>query len=167
MWRQAARQALACPCSMRRAGWGSLPQLPLACAHTCRLAPACQPPRCCRALFYLAQHHDKLGNTAEALQLVDRCIEVGGSRISGLHCRLGGACIISSHVPVRCHALPAAGGRLGTRLERSYGSLTCCCFATPLAHLQHTPTLIEAYVAKAKFLKHAGERPLPSSICWQ
>lgn len=29
-----------------------------------------------RALFYLAQHHDKLGNTAEALRLVDRCIEV-------------------------------------------------------------------------------------------
>ncbi|KAL4424899.1 hypothetical protein ABPG77_002122 [Micractinium sp. CCAP 211/92] len=48
------------------------------------------------ALFYLAQHHDKLGNTAEALRLVDRCIE-------------------------------------------------------------HTPTLIEAYVAKARFLKHAGD----------
>lgn len=31
----------------------------------------------CRALFYLAQHHDKLGNTDEALRLVDRCIEVG------------------------------------------------------------------------------------------
>lgn len=27
-----------------------------------------------------------------------------------------------------------------------------------LPHLQHTPTLIEAYVAKAKFLKHAGQR---------
>ncbi|KAL4451836.1 hypothetical protein ABPG75_007498 [Micractinium tetrahymenae] len=47
-------------------------------------------------LFYLAQHHDKLGNTGEALRLVDRCIE-------------------------------------------------------------HTPTLIEAYVAKARFLKHAGD----------
>lgn len=33
--------------------------------------------------------------------------------------------------------------------------------------MQHTPTLIEAYVAKAKFLKHAGEsqRPLNWSCC--
>ncbi len=92
----------------------SLPQLPLAWAHHCHLAPPCPAPlRCCRALFYLAQHHDKLGNTAEALQLVDRCIEVRGSRILGLHCRLGGACIISSHVPVRWHAPQAACYRLG------------------------------------------------------
>ena len=48
------------------------------------------------------------------------------------------------------------------------------CSRSPLLHcvspctpLQHTPTLIEAYVAKAKFLKHAGESqwPLELSCC--
>ncbi|KAL4856126.1 N-terminal acetyltransferase A complex auxiliary subunit [Chlorella vulgaris] len=71
---------------------GSLP--PLQADDSSEQQPA--PQALVWVLFYLAQHHDRLGNTAEALQRVDECI-------------------------------------------------------------QHTPTLIEAYVAKAKILKHAGD----------
>lgn len=37
----------------------------------------CPVSTLCRVLFYIAQHHDRLGNTAEALQRVDECIQVG------------------------------------------------------------------------------------------
>jgi hypothetical protein len=43
---------------------------------------------CHRVLLYLAQHHDRLGGTGEALRLVDECLAVcgAGGRGGGLFC---------------------------------------------------------------------------------
>lgn len=114
----------------------------------------------CRVHLYLAQHHDRLGNTGQALAYVERCLEV----------RLGAqACI-------EVHRWEAGGGQAwstGQRLpEGQLAGCTPACAARPPARppaseaapppraapMQHTPTLLEAYTAKAKILKHAGGR---------
>lgn len=114
-------------------------------------APVLAPPGCVprRVLFFLAQHHDRLGSTAEALRFVDQCIEVRArclrcARLAGLRARCE-RCLQPSGASLTATAAASLDGRL-------------------LVLLQHTPTLIEAYVAKAKILKHAGALALGGSL---
>lgn len=136
-----------------------------------------------RALFYLAQHHDKLGNTGEALRLVDCCIEVrlgsgvgwtGGGVRAGARCGGGGGAgrgpsgargtdgvrdSSAALQPRGRHANQAACldvERQGFIFVLWPGTSPHAALARWPTALQHTPTLIEAYVAKARFLKHAG-----------
>ena len=142
---------------------------PHAPTHAPSLPPRpAHPPR--RALFYLAQHHNKLGDTARALALVDRCIQVRGCSRRRLRTDAGwagevpgsaappgcaaGGCADAMRPP-RCPASPRSTPPPSPR--RAASMLMHLPNTSPHPVAQHTPTLIEAHVAKSKILKHAGE----------
>ena len=117
--------------------------------------PAPQALLWCR--LYQAQEADLLGDTAAALRHVEECIQV----LQSMWARAEGVCAWWS------------GGWVGVCVGRTRQSPYTAVLSNPAAYpparppthppthppplLQHTPTLPEAHVAKARALKHAGD----------